>query len=179
MAVEDTKCAIRWMRENAGRLGVDPSRIAIAGGSAGGHLAAFAALTPGRYEGAGGHAGQSSRVQAAVCWYPATQVDLPGTSPGTAKAVLELLGDATVAEASPLTHITPDAPPTLVLQGSEDVLTPLAMVRRFVDRAREAGVDVEMDVRSGGVHGYDLIDEAEWQASFARVGEWLSRKLGA
>jgi len=67
-AVQDVKCAARWRRPNAERFHVDPNRIALAGGSAGGHLAMMAgyATDNPELEGTGGHPEMSSRVQAVV-----------------------------------------------------------------------------------------------------------------
>src|SRR5438067_9426358 len=77
-ALEDAKCAVRWMRANAAGLGVDTEKIVAVGDSAGGHLAAMVALTPGRFEGQGGNAQESSAVQGAVLLCPATDLRLGG-----------------------------------------------------------------------------------------------------
>src|SRR3954469_23609321 len=75
-AVEDTKCAVRWIRANAEKLGVDPNKIGVAGGSAGGHLAmmiGYSSDVP-QLDGKGGHANVSSRVQAVVDLYGPTDL---------------------------------------------------------------------------------------------------------
>src|SRR5262245_38034845 len=70
-AVHDVKAAIRWLRANAQKYHIDPDRIGVTGGSAGGHLAQFLGVTGGvnRFEGAGGNAEQSSRVACVVNFY--------------------------------------------------------------------------------------------------------------
>ncbi len=75
-AVEDVKCAVRWLRANAKKYGIDPNKIAAAGGSAGGHLAlmiGYSSDVP-ELEGNGGNAGVSSRVQAVVDLYGPTDL---------------------------------------------------------------------------------------------------------
>src|SRR5690606_9232691 len=114
-ALEDAKCAVRWMRASAAVLGLDADRLVVAGDSAGGHLAAMIALTPGRFEGIGGHASQPSVVSGAFCWYPVTDLRLPGVvdSP-LPELTAQFLGPhagAVVAEASPISWVHPGAPP--------------------------------------------------------------------
>ncbi|HYS25373.1 MAG TPA: alpha/beta hydrolase, partial [Vicinamibacterales bacterium] len=72
--IEDVKAAIRWTRANASRLGIEPARIAVAGYSAGGHLALFAAGTANRpeFEGKGGNAGVPTEVAACLAYYAVT-----------------------------------------------------------------------------------------------------------
>ena len=75
-AVEDVKCAVRWLRANAEKRGIDPNKIGVAGGSAGGHLAmmiGYSSDVP-ELEGKGGHAETSSRVQAVVDLYGPTDL---------------------------------------------------------------------------------------------------------
>ena len=72
--IEDVKASIRWTRANASRLGIDPARVAVAGYSAGGHLALFAAGTQNRpeFEGKGGNAGVPTNVAACLAYYAVT-----------------------------------------------------------------------------------------------------------
>ena len=96
-AIQDVKCAIRWMRANAARLGVDPNKIGLAGGSAGGHLvllAAYANTDDPELEGTGGNGGVSSRVQAVVDLYGPVQLKGRKTS-----SVVKFMGGKTSDEA--------------------------------------------------------------------------------
>jgi acetyl esterase/lipase len=112
-AVEDVKCAVRWMRANAEKLGIDPERIGVAGGSAGGHLSMMVAYAPDmpELEGAGGHADVSSRVQAVVNIYGPT--DLTTEFARGNSVVSDFLGGKSFDDApevyrlaSPISHIT-------------------------------------------------------------------------
>jgi acetyl esterase/lipase len=180
-ALEDVKCAIRWMRANAAELGLDPERIAVCGGSAGGHLAAMAALTPGRLEGSGGNASTSSAVAAAVLFYPAVDLDSFRASDDAKAAIAGLAPNATpteLLEASPVGNVTPNAPPMLTLTGDADTATPEADIARFHCLLDSAGVPNELVVFEGRDHGFDF-HPADWNASFERMAAFLERQLGA
>jgi acetyl esterase len=174
-ALEDAKCAIRWVRTNAAALGVDPDRIAVAGGSAGGHLASLVALTPGRYEGEGGHAGTSSEVQAAVLWYPATDLVKMETPPELVE-FLDLYFHGDEAEASPLHHVSPACPPVLTITGSADPLTTVALIEEFHAALDAAGVANRLEVFEGRDHAFDLYP-ADWQASYDLLEAFLVETL--
>ncbi len=162
-AVEDVKCAVRWLRANAERLGVDPDRIAAAGGSAGGHLSmmlGYAADAP-ELEGAGGHSEVSSRVQAIVNLYGPT--DLTTDFAKSSDAVRQFLGGKTFAEdrklyelASPVTHVTEGDAPTLILHGSIDTVVPIDQAEILAAKLKQAQVPFEYDRVEGWPHTMDL-----------------------
>jgi len=174
-SIEDAKCAVRWLRAHAEQLGADPERIAVAGGSAGGHLAALVTLTPGQQEGDGGWAETSSVVQAAVLWYPA--VDLVAT-PWPAEMADYLVGyfGDHQADASPVNHVHGAAPPILTITGSADTLTTLDLIRRFHDALSDAGVDNRLEVFDGRDHAFDLFP-ADWQQSYDLLKSFLDATL--
>ena len=143
--VEDAKSAVRWMRQNAAKLGVDPHRIVAAGGSAGGHIAACTALTPG-LEADGEEMTISSKPNALVLFNPVLRMDLP-----------QLLGfvghDESLAKAiSPTLHLSKDTPPTLLLYGSADRLA--AQGEEFLKKSKELGHQAEMFTAEGQEHGF-------------------------
>jgi acetyl esterase len=159
-AIEDTKCAVRWLRHHAAELGADPDRIVICGDSAGGHLAALTALVPGEYDCDGGWADVSSEVQGAVLFYPA--VDLPSVARNAGAGIEDYFG-AEATSASPINRITSACPPILTMTGSADATTTLADIERFHAALDVAGVRHRLEVFDGGFHGFDLLPSAfEW-----------------
>jgi len=144
--VQDAKCAVRWMRANAAELKVDPDRIAVIGGSAGGYLSLMVGYTAGdkRVEGTGGHQGVSSAVQAVVDLYGPTDFDTPiGRASDT---VRDFLGKRFEDDpelyrfASPINHVDAKDPPTFVLQGSIDSTVPVEQSDMLVEKLKSLGV---------------------------------------
>jgi len=161
-AVEDVKCAIRWMRANAKRLGVDPDHLAAVGASAGGHLATMAAYSSdvAELEGNGGHADVSSRVQTVVDFYG--PVDLTTDFARDKGPILAFMSGKRIDDArkqyelaSPLTHVTADDPPTLVFHGTIDRVVPIHQSEMLVSRLKEVGVACEYDPIEGWPHAMD------------------------
>jgi len=162
-AVEDAKCAVRWMRSHAAELGVDPDRIGVAGGSAGGHLAmmlGFSSDVP-ELEGNGGHAGISSRVQAVVNLYGPADLTTPfGIH---SRLVKDFLGGRTFdqapevyRQASPLSHLTPDDPPVFIIHGTIDDTVPIAQADLLANRLQELEIPFRYDRLEGWPHALDI-----------------------
>jgi len=160
--VEDAKSAIRWVRQNAAKLGVDPARIVAAGGSAGGHIAACTALTPG-YDAADEDAKVSSRPNALLLFNPV--LNFNGALRG------RVGNDEQVAAAlSPTLHLAKDTPPTLILFGSDDSLK--AQGDEFLKKAKELGHATEYYVAEGEKHGF--FNRPPWQQrTMLRADEFL------
>lgn len=142
----DVKRAIVWVKEHIEEYGGDPGFLALTGGSAGGHLSALAALTPGRPVFQPGFEEADTAVQAAVPLYGVydfVDVDRLGSAglrPHLEKAVLKTrLADDLPRwqEASPGYQVGPQAPPFFIIQGDRDILTPVAQARRFADDLRK------------------------------------------
>lgn len=162
-AVQDAKCAVRWMRANAASLGVDPDRIAVAGGSAGGHLSMMVGYSSdvAKLEGEGGNAGVSSRVQAVVNLYGPADLTTPfGVE---SPLVKNFLGGRTFAEspdtyrlASPMTHLSKGDPPTLIFHGTIDDTVPVAQADLLTARLKELGIPFRYDRLDGWPHALDL-----------------------
>lgn len=160
-AVEDCKCAVRWMRANAEKYGIDPDRIAVLGGSAGGHLSMMVGYTPGEMEGNGGHADQSSAVKVVVDLYG--PCDLTTDEAKEAGSVKKFLEGKTYDEApelykqaSPITHITKDAPPTLILHGTIDETVGIEQADMLAAKLEEMGVPHHYEKFPGWPHTMDL-----------------------
>ena len=180
--VADARSAIRWVRANAARLGVDPGRIAAAGGSAGGHLAACTAFISGFDE-----PGEDQRVSAApdalVLFNPALVLapmeGLKLEGFGT-RANEERLG--TKAEnLSPAHHVKPGAPPTLIFHGRADTTVPFVTAEAFAARMKAAGARCELVGYEGQAHGFFNREpwltrtQAEADRFLASLG-WISSK---
>ncbi len=161
--VEDTKCAVRWMRANAAELKVDPDKIAVIGGSAGGYLAMMAGYTADKpeLEGQGGWPGVSSKVAAVVDLYGPVDMTVPYARhhPTITNFLKKSYEEAPelYAQASPITHVTPNSPPTLIFQGSIDDLVPVEQSDMLALKLREKGVPYWYDCLYGMPHTMDII----------------------
>jgi len=183
-AVADAKCAVRWMRAKASELGVDPDRIGVAGGSAGGHLAMMAGYSSDvkELEGEGGHADVSSKPQAVVNLYGPADLTTPF---GIASPlVMDFLSGKTFDEApavyrqaSPVTHLTKDDPPTLIFHGTIDDTVPVAQADRLAERLKEVGVPFRYDRLEGWPHALDLSREVNERALRIML-EFFTETLG-
>jgi acetyl esterase/lipase len=161
-AVEDAKCAVRWMRANAAELHVDPNRIGVIGGSAGGYLSLMVGYTAGdkRFEGNGGHEDVSSAVQAVVDLYGPTDFDMPAGYAN--KTVADFLGKRAAEEpelfrlASPINYVSVHCPPTFVLHGTIDSTVPVEQSDMLVQKLEELEVPHWYDRLEGWPHTMDI-----------------------
>jgi acetyl esterase/lipase len=188
--IDDARTAIRWLRRNAASLGLDADRVGVWGASAGGHLAALLALNP---DGRDRDLGDSS-VQAAVCWFPITDLTLRETDvpegppppfvtgpPTSPSPEARLLGAESVRQvaaaavaASPVTHVHPAAPPFLLMHGDRDGLVPSEHSRSLHRALRAQGVETSLLLLAGANHE-DPAFEAP--ASLAAVAAFLRSVL--
>jgi len=147
-ALQDAKCAIRWIRAHAKELNIDPERIAIIGGSAGGHLSSMVATTAGvpEYEGNGGNPGFASHVNLAILvngefdmWDLVEKKSLLNAMRifmgGTPEEVPERYD-----ELSSVKRIHKDVPPVLLLHGTEDRCVSHEQSLAFRDECLKKGV---------------------------------------
>ncbi len=158
--LHDCKTAVRWLRANAARLGIDPERIGAIGGSAGGHLAAMLAVggPDAGLDPAGPHGELSCAIQAAVDLYgPAdlltwitARPDI-GMLPGTRAERPDLYRQASIA-----THAGPGDPPILILHGTLDKTVPVEQSRQLADALARAGVSHELVIVEGAPHSFHL-----------------------
>jgi acetyl esterase/lipase len=161
----DVKCAIRWVKLNAARCGVDPDRIALLGRSAGAHLALLAAYTandptlPSSCFAGDGDRTVDERVQAVIAVGAPADLRLMAAEPGG--AVQRLLGglpdhlpDA-YAAASPVTHVRPGLPPTLLVHGQRDRAVPPNHAELLANHLWAAGNTAVLLRVPGGRHGVD------------------------
>ncbi len=161
-AVQDCKAAVRWLRANAAKYHVDPKRIGVTGGSAGGHLAQFLGVTMGvkAFEGEG-HNDQSSDVSCVVNYYGPSDFTKSYDKSVDAKDVLPLFfgGDLSTKKrehiiGSPLYWVTPFAAPTLCIHGTEDKYVAYEQAGWMVDRLKAASVEASLMTLEGAGHGF-------------------------
>ncbi|MGH7724101.1 MAG: alpha/beta hydrolase [Candidatus Eiseniibacteriota bacterium] len=143
-AMADARAAFRWIRAQSDSFGIDPRRVAAYGVSAGAHLAVMAAALDDSLSHAG--AGPSPAPNALVLVSPALALE------SDTWVQRLLLGRATVQSISPSTNVRRGMPPTLILQGDVDTVTPLAGNKRFCERMRGAGNACELHVYEGFGH---------------------------
>ena len=197
---QDMHRATRYIRAHAKDFGIDPNRMGITGGSAGGHLSLM--------QGVGGKDGdpkakdavdrESSRVQAVACFFPPTDFlnwgekgkVMLGTHPsvpvGGAFAFYEqdkktlILVPVTDEEKrkeigkklSPIYHADSHCPPTLIIHGDKDPLVPLEQAERMIARLKDAGVPAELDVKVGGDHGKITVEYG-----LPKIADWFDKYL--
>jgi acetyl esterase/lipase len=161
--VHDVKAAVRWLRANAARFAIDPERIGVTGGSAGGHLALFLGLTAAiqELEGSGPNPDQSSRVSCVVNYYgPTDFTQSYGKSVDAAEVLPLFLGGDLAHErlahikASPLNWVSPNAAPVLTIHGTEDRYVAYEQAVWLTERLRAAGVEAELETLEGAGHGF-------------------------
>lgn len=161
----DAKRALAWVREHGREYGADPDFVVVTGGSAGGHLAAMLALTPNDPTYQPGFEQVDTSVAGCVPYYGV--YDLAGET-GTAAArvrirrllqplVVKDRDPARLVEAAPLAHLRADAPPFLVVHGSNDTLVPVVEARLLVQRLRAVSrQDVRYLELPGTQHAFDV-----------------------
>ena len=181
---EDMHRAVRFIRHHAGEYGIDPQRLGVTGGSAGGHLSLLLATRggPGPADAADAIDRESSAVQAVAIFYPVTDLLNLGNSTenlhdgGPPKSFVKGFGpDATNLvvwkvighDLSPIFFVHSNLPPTLIYHGDADTLVPLDQSQRYQTEARKLGDTVELVVHHNGNHGWlsmiwDIRQFANW-----------------
>jgi acetyl esterase/lipase len=147
--VKDGRSAIRYLRSHANELGIDPDKIAVSGGSAGGHIAAGTALFDTVNE-ESDDLTVSCLPNLLILCYPVIDTSKDGY--GQAK-----IGERW-RELSPVEHVKPSLPATLLLHGTADTVTPFAGARLFHKRMIQAGNTCDFIAFEGGRHGYFIFD---------------------
>ena len=187
--VEDMNRAVRFVRHHARDYQVDPNRLGVTGGSAGGHLGLMLATRGGPGPGGGDPVdAESSAVQAVAIFYPVTDLLNLGKSTenlgdgGPPKSFVKGFGPNSTNltvwkvighEMSPIYYVHSNLPPTLIYHGDADTLVPLDQSERYQVEARKLGCTVELVVHPGGQHGWlsmlcDLRQFANWFDRYLR-----------
>ena len=202
-AIADLNRAVRYIRAHAQDFHIDPQRIGIYGGSAGGHLSLMqgTAADLGNPKSPDPIGRASSRVQAVACFYPPTDF-LNYGEPGNEALGTGILVNfrapfefrrldpktrcfAPITDAeeirqigrqiSPVTHVSKDDPPTLIIHGDADKLVPIQQSQLMMERFKQAGVPAELVVKPGAAHGWKdgIMDD------MAKIVGWFDKHLAA
>ena len=170
--VSDAKACVRWVRANAARLGIDLERIAVGGGSAGGHLAASVATLPG-LDTAKDDKSVSCLPNALVLFNPGTVMapfpglDLKGFGAGLDK---EKFG-CEPTEISPIHHVKKGTPPTIIFHGKVDTTVPYSTVEKFAEVMKATGNRCDLIGYEGQPHGF--FNKSKYAETLAGADDFL------
>ena len=159
--IDDVKCAVRYLRANAERYGINPSEIGAWGGSAGGHLVSMLGTAgPNAGFDSGQYAEQSSSVQAVVDMFGPSDLTAGGWGPYATSVVQQVFGvtpgqdNGVLAKASPVTYIQPNEPPFLIFQGVNDAVVPPSQSQELATRLQAAGDSATLVMVENAGHGF-------------------------
>jgi acetyl esterase/lipase len=200
--LQDMHRAVRFVRHHAKDYHVDADRIGITGGSAGGHLSLMQGTAGNSGEASPKDPidRESSRVQAVACFFPPTDFLNYGKSGEIALGCGILSGFkapfdfqeldparrdfvpitdvgrilAIGRQISPVYHVSPDDPPTLIIHGDADKLVPIQQAELIVDKLKAAGVESKLVVKKGEAHGWK-----DWHKDMATIADWFDGHLKA
>lgn len=173
--IHDCKGAVRWLRANADKYGYDAKRIAVGGGSAGGHLALLLGLSGGvkELEGTvGGNLDQSSKIHAIVDLFGPSELDL------FAKEFKQFGYNKTpelLKYASPLTYLGNDDPPVIIFYGDQDKVVPPSQNEEVHKRYQKAGLDSSIHLIKGAGHGGMEFSDT---TRYALIKKFVERHIG-
>ncbi len=181
--LEDIKAAIRYLRAHSKRFRIDEEHFGVMGESAGGHLTALAALVDDPIYDVGAYTEYSSKVQAACPWYPPADVScFPYDSPMDAATSPEslmlgknvMLHKEEALKACPVTYVSKDAPPFMILHGTNDHVVPFTQGEMLHDKLEEAGCEVRLVAIEGADHAdLHFFQREVWQ----RIAAFFHEKL--
>jgi pectinesterase len=178
--VYDTKAAVRWMRAEGRKYGINPDAIGAIGGSAGGHLVALLGTSSkaARLEGSGGHPGISSRVQAVVAMAPVTDFMTMGRDGGPGPARTLFQENLELAKAlSPVTYVASDSAPILFIHGDADKTVSISQSQEMLERCQKAGARASLITLQGAPHSF--WHQPQWAAdTIAKSAAFFHEVLG-
>jgi acetyl esterase/lipase len=180
-AVEDCRCALRWVIQHAREYGFDVNRIVVSGSSAGGHLA----LTTGMLPASAGLDRQcpgpdNLKVAAIVNWFGITDVNELLAGPNMKTYAVTWLGsnpdrDAVAKRVSPMTYVRPGLPPVLTIHGDADPTVPYTQAVRLHKALTDAGVPNELLTVPGGKHGPNCCNLEQRTMAYNRIRAFLTK----
>ena len=186
---QDVHRAVRFIRSKAAKYGIDPNKLGVTGGSAGGHLSLTLGTqgTKGKPDAKDPIDRESSAVQCVACFFPPTDFLNYGQPGEDAVGVGTLVNFKTAfgprsdtpegrqtlgKEISPIYFITPNLPPTLIIHGDADKLVPIQQAESFVKQAQAAGAKAKLITKAGKVHGWP-----EMSQDMATLADWFDEHL--
>jgi acetyl esterase/lipase len=190
--VEDAQRAVRFIRHHASRFGIDPGRIGVVGGSSGAHLALMLGLLDGKGQSGAKDAveRESAKVQCVVARAAPSDLAAMVRAEG-GSAVVSFLGmrpddgkdpssieGRLYLEASPVSHVSPDDPPVLLMHGDADIVVPFDQSEKLLDALKRAGVTCELLRVPGGGHGASFSGAKNPPDYMGRMLTWLESGLG-
>jgi acetyl esterase/lipase len=198
--LQDMHRSVRYIRSHAKDFNIDPDRIGITGGSAGGHLSLMQGMAGDKGDPKGKDTIDrvSSRVQAVACIFPPTDFlnwGQPGKTMIGTHPIVPVAGAFAFYEVdpksrahvvitdsekrkeiarklSPIYHVSKESPPTLITHGTADKLVPLEQAERMIAKLKEEGVPAELVVKEGGGHDGPMI-----QYSLPILADWFDKYL--
>ncbi|CAN5585923.1 hypothetical protein BH11CYA1_BH11CYA1_24800 [soil metagenome] len=183
--VEDAKAAVRYLRNHAAELNIDPKRIGALGSSAGGHLALFLGTTDNSEPLSSNDTSKlvSSAVSTVVSLAGPTNLSLP--LPEEAEKITErFIGKSRTEspdlfeKASPAHYLNAGDATILMIHGDSDKLVPYNQATTMLEQCKKAGVEAQLITIAGGGHGGGG-SQAEWNASILKMAEFLRKNLQA
>jgi len=187
--IEDCRAAIRWLRANAGDYNLDPDRVGAWGESAGGHLVALlgTAAHVTEWDRQGGNEAYPSHVQAVCDWFGPTDLvhfgaDMPDHNAADSPESL-LIGGAVqenqdrAARANPITYITAETPPFLIMHGALDDVVSIGQSRLLHQALQEAGVESTLMIRPDMGHDVLSLGKTRRAELYQSVVDFFQRTL--
>ena len=179
--VPDVRRAVRYVKRNARRLGVDPNRLGVWGGSAGGHLSLMLGLASDEGDPSSEDAvlRVGNRVAAVVAYYP--PVDLRplarGSDPANGNTRFPALNfdPSEASSVSPIIHVSSDDPPTLLIHGDADGLVPVSNSHEMYAALQEHGVKSKVIIIPDADHGFVGADA---ELAMGALVDWFVEHLG-
>jgi acetyl esterase/lipase len=177
--VSDVRRAVRFIRQHAGEYGVDPSRIGVVGGSAGGQLALLLGTTAdaGDPSASDPVLRESSRVAAVVANFPPP--DLSRWTNRRALPATATLTETELAQYSPIRFASPGAAPSLIVHGGADTVVPMVEGETMHAALTKAGVPASFIRIEGAGHGFVGAAPADLERASAAMVQWFEQYLGS
>jgi acetyl esterase/lipase len=187
-AVEDVRCALRWVTRNAAKFHFDPDRIIVTGHSAGGHLALMAGMLKAEdgfddnCPAEEAFAEKPLKVAAIVNWFGISDVADLLSGPDRRTYAIEWIGGQAngiemAKRVSPLTYVRPGLPPIITIHGDADPTVPYSNAVRLHQALDKAGAVNQLVTIPGGKHGFQAFDDTKTMDAYKKIFEFLDKNV--